>query len=70
MIGILASVDSEVWRCQLSQLGLNDLQQNNVMEDCMMDEHRGYALSSACKALGKEDRMRAIRRVAMGSKSR
>ena len=33
--GIHGSVDSEDWRHQPSQLGLNDVQQNNVMKDCM-----------------------------------
>ena len=35
VISIQGSVDSEVWRRQVSQLGLSDLQESYIMQDCM-----------------------------------
>ena len=54
VIGIQESVNSEVWRRQLSQLGLSDSQQNNAMKDCMMASIEGMHSVLRAKPLEKK----------------
>ena len=54
VIGIQGSVDSEVWRRQLRQLGLSDSQQNNAIKDCMMASIEGMHSVLRAKPLEKK----------------
>ena len=54
VISIQGSVDSEVWRRQLRQLGLSDSQQNNEMKDCMIASIKGMHSVLHAKPLEKK----------------